>query len=320
MEFLTEPFLTEPERFDAPVLVTGAGGCIGAWVMAILTRSGVPAIAFDRQDDRRRPALILGEAAAAELTWETGDIADGPRLAEIAERHGVGAIIHLAGLQVPFCKANPAAGARVNVEGTIQVLELARARGIRRLAFASSVAALGMPPGGPYLATLYGAYKLANEQTAQVYWQDWQVPSVGIRPNVVYGVGRDQGMTSMGTQAILAAMRGEAFEIPYAGRTSWLYAGEAAAAFIAAVARPGTGAPVFDLNGRCETVEAAMALLADLVPGADVRVSGPSLGFPPDLDDRSIRAHLGPYPDIPVADGIAATHRAFQALIAEGRL
>jgi len=320
MDFLTEPFLVDPAAFDGPVLVTGAGGCIGSWTLAILTRSGVPCVAFDLTDDRRRPSLILDPEEAAALTWETGDIADGARLMDIVERHGIRSIIHLAGLQVPFCKANPAAGARVNVEGTIHVLEVARHASIRRTAYASSTAALGMPPGGPYLATLYGAYKLANEHTAKVYWQDWQVASVGIRPNIVYGVARDQGMTSKCTVALLSAMLGQPYEIPYSGSTSWLYAGEAAAAFIAAISRDGDGAYDFSLNGACETVEAGMEIVAGLVPEADVAVSGKPLPFPPDLDDAPIRAHVGDYPSISVSDGITATHRAFQVLQQAGRL
>lgn len=320
MDFLTDPFVVDPAPFDGPVLVTGAGGCIGSWVLAILARSGVPCVGFDLTDIRRRPALVMGEDAAQALTWETGDIADRASLQDLVARHGIRSIIHLAGLQVPFCKADPAAGARVNVEGTIHVLEAARHAGIKRLAYASSTAALGMPPGGPYLATLYGAYKLANEYTAKVYWQDWQVPSVGIRPNIVYGVARDQGMTSKCTLAILAAVLGRGYEIPYSGRTSWLYAGEASAAFIAAISRDGDGAFDFSLNGACETVEAGMDLLAGLAPAAEVAVTGDPLPFPPDLDDGPIRAHVGAYPSIPVADGIAATHRAFAALKAVGRL
>jgi nucleoside-diphosphate-sugar epimerase len=320
VDFLTDEFLVDRGAFDGPVLVTGAGGCIGAWTLAILSRSGVPCLGFDLKDDRRRPALVMGEAAAAALTWEAGDIADGAGLQAIVGKHGVRSIIHLAGLQVPFCKADPAAGARVNVEGTINVLEAARQAGIKRPAYASSTAALGMPPGGPYMSTLYGAYKLANEYTAKVYHQDWGVASVGIRPNVVYGVGRDQGMSSKCTTAILAALLDRPYQVPFTGPLSWLYAGEAAAAFIAAVSRDGDGAPVFNLNGPCETVEAGIALISGLVPGARLTADGAPFQIPQDLDDGPLRAHVGNYPSVSVLDGVAATHRAFKHLIAEGRL
>lgn len=320
MDFLTDDFLIDPARFDGPVLVTGAGGCLGAWTLAILTRSGVPCVAFDLRDDRRRPGMVMGEDAAAALTWESGDIADLNGLQALVERHGIRAIIHYAGLQVPFCKANPSAGARVNVEGTINVLETARQAGIKRVTYASSVAALGIPAGGEFLGTLYGAYKVANEQTAAVYWQDWEVPSVGIRPNVVYGVGRDQGASSKTTVAIHAALLGEPYNVVFNDRISWLYAGEAASAFIAAVAKEGTGAPVFDLNGQCAPVADGLAHIERLVPGAELTLGDGPFPFPPDLDDGPIRAHVGDYPSVSVEDGITATHRAFVQLLSEGRL
>ena len=320
MDFLTDRFLVDPERLGGPVLVTGAGGCIGAWVMAILTRSGAECVGFDLRDDRRRPGLVMGAEAAETLSWETGDIADAERLNGIVRQRGITSIIHLAGLQVPFCKADPADGARVNVLGSINVMEAARAAGIRRLAYASSVAVHGMPPGGRYLATLYGAYKQANEHTAQVYAMDWGVPSVGIRPNVVYGVARDQGMSSKFTVAIAAAAQGVPYEVPFSGRISWLYAGEAAAAFIAAVSRDGDGAPVFDLNGTCDTIENGLATLESLVPGHKVTCAGGPLPVPPDLSDAPIRARLGDFPSVSPADGIRDTFRAFQSLSAEGRL
>lgn len=320
MDFLTDPFLIDPAEIEAPVLVTGAGGCIGAWVVAILQRSGVPFVALDLRDDRRRPSLLLGDEGAKAIAWEAADITDFGRIKEIAMRRGVRSIIHLAGLQVPFCKASPALGARVNVEGTINIFETARALGIARLAYASSVAAHGMPPGGPVMATLYGAYKLANEYTAKVYFLDWGVPSVGIRPNVVYGVARDQGMTSSFTVGIARAVLGEPHEIPYTGAISWLYAGEAAAAFIAAIRREGGEAVVFDLNGRTDTVEAGLSLLDKLEPGHRVTASGGPLPVPPDLSDDPIRSHVGEFPAIATEEGIALTHRAFQALKSAGKL
>ena len=320
MNFLTDQFLVDQKHFLGPVLVTGAGGCIGSWVLAILSRSGIPAVAFDLTDNRRRPSLVMDPESAAELTWEVGDIADGDAIRALIERYNIRSIIHLAGLQVPFCKADPAIGARVNVEGTINVLEAARHGKIKRTVYASSVAALGMPPGGAHLGTLYGAYKLANEYTAQVYWQDWEVPSIGIRPNIVYGVARDQGMTSKCTVAIHAAVLGQSYEIPYSGRTSWLYAGEAAAAFIAAILRDGDGSYHFNLNGECKTVEEAVAMIGNLIPSASITIKGSPLPFPPDLDDAPIRSHLGDYPRISMRAGIEETYRAFQVLKEAGHL
>ena len=96
------------------------------------------------------------------------------------------------------------------------------------------------------------------------------------------------------------------------GGISWLYAGEAAAAFIAAVSRDEDDALVFDLNGQCETVENGLDILA--------RIAGSAMDAPPDLSDEPLREHVGDYPSISVETGIALTHKAFVALESEGRL
>ena len=59
-------------------------------------------------------------------------------------------------------------------------------------------------------STLYGVFKRANEGTASVYAAEQGIASVGLRPHTVYGPGRDQGVTSAPTTAMLARRRGAA--------------------------------------------------------------------------------------------------------------
>ena len=154
---------------------------------------------------------------------------------------------------------------------------------------------------------------------ARVYRQDWRVPSIGIRPGVVYGVGRDQGMTSRTTSAILAAALGREYEVPFTGPVSYLYAGEIAAAFVQAVARDGDGAAVFDCNGSVSTVGEGLGVLRRLAPGARLHARGEPLPFPAWDHDARLRAHVGDYGAISLEDGIAETFHAFRALAREGR-
>ena len=320
VDSLTHRFAARGEDFDGPVLVTGSGGCIGSWILAILVRAGVPVVAFDLVDDRGRPGLLMSEAELGQVTWELGDIADHEAVDRVVSAHGIGAIIHLAALQVPFCRADPIAGARANVVGTVAVFEAARRHGVRRLAYASSVAAHAAPPETPYLATLYGAYKACNEAIARPYWRDWQVASVGIRPGVVYGVGRDQGMTSKTTVAILAGAVGKKYEVPFRGAVSYLYAGEIASAFVRAVSRDGEGAPVFDCSGVVATVEEGLDTLRRLAPGARVCAGGDPLPFPAEDRDALLRAHIGDYGAISLEEGTAETLRAFEVLVRDGKV
>ena len=209
----------------------------------------------------------MDEAELARVVWRTGDIADGGAVAAVVAEHRVRAIIHLAALQVPFCKADPVAGARANVVGTVNVLEAARHHGpeggrLRELDRGGLV-----PAEGALAETLYGAYKLANELTARVYHQDWGTPSVGIRPGVVYGVGRDQGLTSKTTIAILAAAAGRPTRCRSPARSRRCT--RARSPRRSSGGRRGAGrAVVFDLNGRATSVAEWLDILRAIAPGA----------------------------------------------------
>ncbi len=318
---MPDRFSVDRANFPGPVLVTGAGGCIGSWVLALLARAGVPACALDLTEDKRRPRLLIEERELEKIRWRTGDISDFETVVRTLEAVRPCAIIHLAALQVPFCKADPIAGAKVNVVGTVNVFEAARRLGIRRLAYASSIAAYGaMDEGHGAMHTLYGAYKYCDEQIAKVYSEDWGIHSLGIRPGVVYGVGRDQGLTSKTTVAILAAAAGKPYEVPFSGGVSWLYAGEVASAFIHAVARERSGAPVFDMNGVYAPVEEGLRILKKLAPSAAITASGQPLAFPMHLPDKPLRDFLGDYGEMPLAEGIRETYEAFRSLIRRGML
>ena len=302
------------------VMVTGAGGCIAAWAMRDLLEAGVGVVALDISDEKRRVALALPDEQIARIRWEIADIADGERIKAVAAQHGVTGIIHLAALQVPFCKADPVAGATVNVVGTVNVFEAARALGIRRLAYASSIAVQGIGPGSPWLATLYGAHKACAEAMAAVYWQDWQVPSIGIRPGVVYGPGRDQGMSAAPTIAMLSAITGTAYEIPFTGPFPFLYVREAASAFVRAVEEDRAGAQVFDLNGVSSTIEHVVTIIEGNAPGAKISSRGTRFPFPDEISDAPLAAAIGPYSKWSLADGVKETMTEFRKHVSTGRL
>ena len=303
---------------EGPVLVTGAGGCIGSWVLSKLASAGVETIAMDLSDDRRRPLLLMDEDALSQVRWMCADIADTKTAIRTMSAVAPRAIIHLAGLQVPFCKADPVLGAQVNVVGTVNVFEAARAQGIRRLAYASSVAAHGDGDSSPWLKTLYGAYKHCNEENAQAYWRDWNVPSVGLRPNIVYGVARDQGMSSLPTIAMLAAVCGEEYTVPFTGALGLLHAEDIADAFIRAISRDREGVHVFDCNGAATTVEACMQVIRQEVPGASVACEGDALPFPGDLDDEPVSQFLDGFRFRDLEDGVRDTIARFRVLHQRG--
>ncbi len=304
---------------DGPVLVTGAAGCIGAWVVAGLVQRGKTPVVFDLSEDRRRLCLLLSDEQANAVKWLKGDLTDTAAVERAIGDSGATAIIHLAALQVPFCKAEPVLGARVNVVGHVNVFEAARKRGVQRLVYASSIAALPIE-GGAYQANLYGVYKAADEGIARIYAQDWGVASVGLRPHTVYGPGRDQGLTSAPTKAMLAAAADKPYTVPFRGTLNFQYAGEVAEIFIrCAEAEVAAGhSDVYDLQGTKATVEVVVDRIRQVVPAAKISVEGANLPFPADFDDRPLRKLIGTWQATALDTGVERSIGMFRDLLKRG--
>ena len=312
---MIDHFNINSNDFDGPVFVTGAAGCIGSWVVALLVKANVTVIAFDLSADKNRLKLLMNNEEIKKIKWITGNVAETESVSEAVKNNDICSIIHLAALQVPFCIANPVEGAKVNVIGTINILEAARHNKLKRLTYASSIASHSLTPKSPYMSTLYGAYKLCDENIASIYYQDWNVPSIGIRPGIIYGIGRDQGLTSKTTIATLAAAAGIPYTIPFSGAISALHAGEAAAAFIKAAAIKQDEAPVFDLNGTSTTVEEWVKIINSIEPDSRIHITGDSLPFPSNLSDQPIHNYLGKYDKVDFKFGIKQTFTSFRNLL-----
>lgn len=314
-------------------LVTGAMGCIGAWVLRNLVDEGVKAVAADLATNPVRPGLLLSPKELSDITFVQTDITDLAAVQQVVEKHQITHIIHLAGLQVPFCKANPSLGARVNVVGTVNIFEAAREfwGQVQGVAYASSLAVLGpadLYPQRPvpddvllYPGTLYGVYKQANEHTARIYWQDWQIGSVGLRPYIVYGVGRDQGMTSDIARAMLAAAASRPFHIRFDGPIALQYADDTAKIFIAAARAGHKGAAACNLRNTVIDVNEVVKMIRAEVPDAQLTVANNQpLPFPADLDDSGLRQIIGDIPHTPLKTALHQTLDQFQSLLAEERI
>ncbi len=317
---------------DERYFVTGATGCIGAWVVKRLTEEGVPVCASVRGPARHRLELIMEPDVITRIEFRTGDIADLVFLEKTIRDFGANRIIHLAAMQLPFCKADPAGGAIANVLGTVNVFEAAKRAGLKSVVYSSSTAVYGPPgeyPTGPLAhdAALlprshYGVYKTANEQDARVYWRDDGISSVGLRPYVVYGPGRDQGMTSTPTKAMMAAVLGRPWRISYGGRFAFQFADDAAKCFIDASRISYNGAECFNIGGSSVDMPRVIAAIEAACPEAKGTISFDDvpLPFPAVVDNSAMVALTGPYRETPLARGVAQSIEFFRKAHSEGRL
>ena len=154
------------------ILVTGATGFIGRRVVAALRRTGARVLTHSTED---------------------GDIASDPIDVEGVER-----VIHLAGKSfVPESWAAPRDFYRVNVLGTVNVLEFCRRRGVA-ITFVSSYV-YGVPDSLPIAEDQpvrplnpYSQSKIFAEETVRYFGSQFGIPTVIVRPFNAYGAGQDE--------------------------------------------------------------------------------------------------------------------------------
>src|SRR5262249_51350023 len=242
--------------------------------------------------------------------------------------------VHLAGLQVPVCRADPLLGAKVNVLGTLAVFEAVRELQpqVQRLVYASSAAVFGPPedyPQGPLPddvrltpTTHYGFFKCCNEGNARVSFRDHGLSSIGLRPWTVYGVGRDFGMTSEPTKAIKALALGRPYHVSYGGSQDFQLADDVAKAFVRCLEAPYRGARSYNLRGHVVDLPAFHRALCEVDPAAArlVTYGERPIAIAYDLHDPALRRDVGPVPRTPLAEGVRQTLQAFRRLHAQGRL
>ena len=309
--------------------ITGAQGCIGSWIVKTLIERGEEAFVFDRSDDSRRLAAIMQPDDLARVRFIIGDITERAAVLSALRESAARRVIHLAGLQVPSCKADPVAGAHVNVIGTLNVFEAAREIAAKTVVYASSAAVYGInEDDGPLdetahcePSTHYGVFKLANEGNARIYFLDHGVSSVGLRPLTVYGVNRDTGLTSDPTKAMKSAVLNRPFHIRFSGATDFQYVADTATAFVACADKAPHGAHVFNLHGETLNVDRIAAFInEETANGELITFGGPPIPIAPAIDDSAIQRAIGSLPSTGFHEGIRATMKRFAELRDAGRL
>jgi len=313
-------------------LVTGAQGFIGSWVVKNLIEMGRGVVVYDLDIQPKRLAQILSTEQLQGITFVRGDVCDLEAIGNAVKEHGVEKIIHLAGLQIPACQADPRRGAMVNVLGTLNIFEAALANKIDNVVYASSAAVAGKPEDYdekvftptsiPRPRSHYGVFKQCNEGNARIYFETRGLSSVGLRPWAVYGVGRDFGLTSDPTKAIKAAVMGVPFKIQFGGCANMQYADDIAKIFLLCADAELKGAHAFNLQGEVLDVDQMIGVIEKVVPGAQGLITHGDLNLPliSAFDDSDLRGTLGALPHTPFEEGVRQTAGIFSALLAQGRL
>jgi UDP-glucuronate 4-epimerase len=182
------------------ILVTGGAGFIGSHLCEHLLRSGHQVSIVDNLDDYYAPQLKLANLEevrqAGDFEFFPVDIRDAGRLKEIFEKARPEAVVHLAARPgVRASLLNPELYVSVNVDGTLNLLELSRQCGVPRFIFASSSSVYGRANRVPFSEddpvvrplSVYAATKVAGEALGFAYAHLYPLSVVCLRVFTAYG-------------------------------------------------------------------------------------------------------------------------------------
>lgn len=278
------------------ILLTGGTGFVGARTVAALQEAGHTVRILDLSPrPERLPAGIPVEIVA-------GDITDAKTVTDaVGDCDG---IVHLVGLMTVDCARDPVLGVRVNLIGSLNVFEAAKTRRLP-VAYLSTAGVFGPADAvHPEPMTIYGATKLAVEGAARAYFLDHGVPSLGLRPYIVYGPGESAGIAAGPSMAIAAALRREPAEIRFSGRVGFVYVDDVARMLASAMTARLEGATVLTMAGDTADMEDFVAELARQSGWSEIAINGVPLRIPSELASDPVPAVLGAHPATDIRGGI----------------
>jgi UDP-glucose 4-epimerase len=237
------------------ILVTGATGFIGSYIVWELIERGEEIAIFDIQPISKVIAQI-GER----IPWHLGDVRNPEEIRKVVAAFRPQVIINMAGLLMFGCGQNPRLAVEVNVYGLSNVLEAAREFRVRRVVTASSAAVYGGGKQEPKESamispnvTLYGATKFLGEVLGRQYQENYGMEVVNLRYYGVYGPGevRSPGMAKV-IKEIESIVTGKNVVIPNLSahdHTHLVYVADAAQATVLAATVPGPVSWVYNVAG-----------------------------------------------------------------------
>jgi UDP-glucose 4-epimerase len=306
-------------------LVTGGAGFIGSHLVEGLVAAGRPVRVLDDLSTGIRENLAHLSPAPDVVI---GDVADPGVVARAMQ--GVSVVFHLAALaSVQRSVEAPADSHRICATGTLHVLDAARRAGVRRVVYAGSASAYGIPDGDTQTELTpvrplspYAAAKLSGEVYCEAFTATYGLETVRLRFFNIFGPRQRADSPYSGVIAIFAAALSEG-RIPTIfgdGQQTrdFTYVTDVVQALMLAAGRPGVSGQVFNIGtgGGTSLLDLLSALNRQLgksvVPrhvearAGDIRHSR--------ADIAKARAMLGYEPKVPFEEGLARTLAWYRSL------
>jgi nucleoside-diphosphate-sugar epimerase len=305
----------------ARVVVTGGAGWLGATVVRRLAARGDQVVVLDNFQAGTPTNL---EGVGSNVTLVAGDITDLSGLLVLIKEHRIQRIVHAAAIvSVISSLAAPSHVTRVNIEGTLNVLEAMRLFDVERTVHISSEETYGdfryepvdeehpLAPTAPY-----GITKVASEHLGRFYRTHHKTDFINVRTSWVYGPGLPR--MRIPRTLLEAALEKRPLHLPRGGdaRIDHTYLEDCVDGILLALDRPSHPHDVYNIgSGQSWSTAEMVAIVRELIPGADLSV-GPGPHWFTDqmvapkkgaLDITRARRVLGYQPKFDLRQGLAAT-------------
>jgi nucleoside-diphosphate-sugar epimerase len=305
----------------ARILVTGGAGWLGSAVVRRLAARGDQVVVLD-SFQAGSPANLAGLGSNVRLT--PGDITDLSGLLVVVKEHRIQRIVHAAAIvSVVSSLAAPSHVTRVNIGGTLNVLEAMRLFDVERTVHISSEETYGdfryepideehpLAPTAPY-----GITKVTSEHLGRFYRTHHKTDFVNLRTSWVYGPGLPR--LRIPRTLIEAALEKRPLHLPRGGdaRIDHTYLDDGVDGILLALDHPTHSWDVYNIgSGQAWTTTEMVAIVRELIPGADLSIGpgphrftdemvAPTKGA---LDVTRARTVLGYRPKFDLRQGLAAT-------------
>lgn len=316
------------------ILITGIGGHIASNAARMLIEDGETVVGLDVA--RPGPHTVIGDMAE-KFTLAIGSVADLAFLLNVVRDHGVEAIIHAAVVQAEFANARPEEAIRVNIVGTLNVLEAARILKLRKVVCCSSSSVAGEHRGRPLdnpltetdidwpYPSMYALTKLANEGQVHLYRTLYGVDAVACRPSRVWGPGYNRWDLAPPIEVLVRdAVAGKPIRLAKGGdtRIDYTFVKDVAGGLIRALRAGRTRSAVFNMSGgKLVSLAEVAGALRHAVPDVPIEIgpgdlepaalsssgsAGYRIALRPALDGTAARDELGYRPAYGIDKGIPA--------------
>ena len=259
------------------IIIFGGTGFLGSWIVKNFIKRDYKVTIFDLKIETELLKKLIGKDIE-KIKFLKGDVTNYEEVLEAT--FNMDHVVNLAGLMTPDCSRNPSLGAEVNVLGSINVFEATKARGIKFVVYASSAGVFGEKDKYfPFPETHYGAFKLAVEGIARAYYNEANISSVGIRPFVIYGPGREIGGTATVTLACKAAKQSYNYNLNFSGKAGFVYVQDVANLVEMSINRVPVGALTININGITASVSDFVSKIINIIPEARLMINGDKLSL-----------------------------------------